>query len=418
MICTLITNHPDNNIILLHYQVFFFSKNLRYYIGLPYALLNRSNFVNNFSPPPDQDQQKRSVTLKKKILKTIQASNNWIPFDQYQSACLFDPDYGYYMSPSPIFGIEGDFITAPTLSPFYAELLFVQIDQIMRLSNTCILEVGAGNGQLASNLMKCFSQKGKPFRYMILEASPTLIDIQKQLFEKENPECLPYIQWPPQIPADFEGCIIANELLDALPVRCFQINHHEILEKGVSQQSGQLLWQNKPADPQFLKTIKSLGINNSTIGELNLAAQDWVRNAVMQLKKGGILLIDYGLTQSEYYCSQRTEAGSLRGYYRHQLVTDLFSWPGLTDITSHVNFTQIAEAAHQAALDILGFSSQAYFLMNCQIATGKDLLDHSRFAMLTSPNEMGEIFKVMVLGKNLNNPNLIGFQHGNQVHRL
>jgi SAM-dependent MidA family methyltransferase len=322
---------------------------------------------------------------------------------------------------------RGDFVTAPELSPLFARSLACQAQEILATAGTDILEVGAGSGALAAELLPELERRGAlPRRYAILELSGELRQRQQQRLRAAAPRLLARVEWLESLPAAFSGLVLANELLDAMPVHLVAWREDGIHERGVAlDAAGAFQWQERPAAGAVLAAAASLPVSAPYLSEINLAARTWVAEWGRILQSGALLLIDYGFPRREYYHPQRA-SGTLMCHYRHHAHDDPFHLPGLTDITAHVDFTALAEAGHAAGLQILGYTSQAQFLLNCGIvellgASGIDAAVHARLAAgvqkLLSPSEMGELFKVLALGKGLAAP-LLGLRRGDRLHAL
>ncbi|HQR05141.1 MAG: SAM-dependent methyltransferase [Proteobacteria bacterium] len=380
-------------------------------------------------PEPSADAQEASRALVDHIAAKIEAAGGWISFARYMELVLYTPGLGYYAGGSPKFGSAGDFVTAPEISPLFGQALARQIaDILMQVPGGAVLEAGAGSGRLAADLLPALATLGTmPERYFILELSGELRVRQRETLATHAPEFLDRVEWLDRLPDHFSGCIIGNELLDAMPVHALAWRAEGLFERGVTLHADGLDWAETPA-PDHLRTLAAgLAPEIPYLGEVGLAARAWVAAWGERLLRGGLLLIDYGLAQQEYYLPQRN-GGTLRCHYRHRAHDNPFWWPGLSDITTHVDFTALAEAGHAAGLDVLGYITQTGFLMNCDIG---DLLLARQAAsdpaaavraaaavkMLLSPNEMGELFKVIAFGKGIDRP-LRGFARGDRLHAL
>ena len=381
-------------------------------------------------PEPDDAAKASSLALSRRIAAEIAASDGWMPFVRYMELALHCPGLGYYGGGSRKFGTSaegGDFVTAPEITPLFGQALAKQLAQIMAASEAAILEVGAGSGRLAADLLDAWQASGEtPARYLILELSGELRARQRETLAAAVPELLDRIVWLDALPEHFSGCVLGNELLDAMPVHAVAWRDDGLTERGVTLDNGRFAWAERPASGYLLDAAAEIPAQAPYVGELGLVAAGWTAEWGERLTKGALLLIDYGLPRHEYYHPDRN-GGTLRCHYRHRSHDDPFWWPGLSDITAHVDFTAIAEAGHGAGLDVLGYTSQANFLINCGLG---DLLTARREAsevsglraasaaqMLISPNEMGELFKVIALGRGVATP-LLGFGRGDRLHTL
>ena len=345
---------------------------------------------------------------------------------------LYAPGLGYYAAGSPKLALRshqdksslvGDFVTAPELSPAFGRTLARQILQVMREQGlTQILEFGAGSGQLACDILQFLQDHNEThIQYSILEISSDLRARQKDLLAHAGLEA----HWLDRIPENFEGVILANEVLDAMPVHVLRWSSDSVVfERGVINQDEGFAWQDRPANEILAHTLANyMPALPGYITEINLQAQAWTRTVASHLRKGLILLIDYGFTQQEYYHPQRS-TGTLMCHIQHRAHDDPFFAPGLQDITAHVDFSAIAASAHSANLDVLGYASQARFLLNAglhdELLQNPDLQSTQhlrRIEKLLSEAEMGELFKVLALGKGIDS-DLVGFCRGDRRHQL
>lgn len=378
-------------------------------------------------PPPDTDALAHSERLREQIIREIAANGGWLSFARYMELALYTPGLGYYSGGARKFGAAGDFVTAPELSPLFAEALAFQAADILAAGEPEIIEVGAGTGTLAVGLLGALERRNAlPRRYAIVELSAELRQRQRENLEAAAPRLLPRVEWLDALPATFSGLVLANEVLDAMPVHIAAWREDGIRERGVAvDAAGSFVWQERPAEGALLGAARTLPVGAPYVSEINLAARAWVATWGGILARGALILIDYGFPRREYYHSQRT-SGTLMCHYRHHAHADPFYLPGLNDITAHVDFTALADAGHAAGLAVPGYTSQAEFLLNCgltEVLAGH-APDDSRYARLAagaqkliSPSEMGELFKVMALAKGIAGP-LRGFRRGDRVHTL
>ncbi|KAF7599244.1 MAG: hypothetical protein CGU29_04135 [Candidatus Dactylopiibacterium carminicum] len=381
-------------------------------------------------PVPDAASQSTILTTR------IQAGirqDGWISFARFMSAALYTPGLGYYSGGARKFGEEGDFVTAPEISPLFGQALARQVAQIMAASAYEVLEVGAGTGQLACDLLLALEAlDALPERYGILELSGELRPRQRALLEARAPHLASRVYWLDALPDGFSGCVVANEVLDVMPVQRVVWRADGIFERGVALQADdRMVWQDRPATGRLLAAATALRIplpeEGEYISEICLAARAWVAEWGRRLTRGALILIDYGYPQSEYYLPSRS-SGTLQCYYRHRAHDDLLAWPGLNDLTAFVDFTAVAEAAHAAELQVAGYANQASFLTDCGIldclaAIGSPeqpaYLRAARAALrLLGPHEMGELFKVLVLSRGLEDLSWVGLRSGNRIHAL
>ena len=380
-------------------------------------------------PEPSADAKVASIALTRCIANEIRAVGGWISFARYMELALYTPGLGYYSGGSRKFGVEGDFLTAPELTPLFGQALARQVAQIMRASSPIVLEAGAGSGKLAADLLLALNVLGcVPAQYQILELSGELRARQRETISQLAPQFLSRVEWLDALPEKFSGCLIGNEVLDAMPTHEVTWRENGINEVGVSLDTdGRFVYAERLADAYLAAAAQALDAVATYRSELGLAGRSWVSEITRRLDTGAMLLIDYGLPRHEYYHPQR-DGGTIRCHYRQRTHDDPFWWPGLSDITAHVDFTAVAEAAHEAGAEIAGFTSQSAFLMNCGIAEllmqRRDADDDASTAratgalnLLLSPNEMGELFKVIALAKNIAEP-LLGFVRGDRTHAL
>ncbi|MBK7766116.1 MAG: SAM-dependent methyltransferase [Sulfuritalea sp.] len=394
-------------------------------------------------PEPSADARAASEALTRIIAAEIAARGGWISFARYMELALYAPGLGYYSGGSRKFGVEGDFLTAPELTPLYGQALARQVAQVLAASSPLVIEAGAGSGRLAADLLAALDALGcAPERYQILELSGELRARQQATLSEHAPRFAGRVEWLEELPERFSGCLVGNEVLDAMPTHAVrwtdEAPDHAVMERGAGLADERLVVAERPAFGVLLAAANALPVVAPYRGEVSLAVRSWVAELARRLEKGALLLIDYGLARHELYHPQR-DGGTLRCHYRHRVHEDPFWFPGLSDITSHVDFTAVAEAGFDAGLDVLGYATQANFLINCGIAellleerdtlgilpglgagdaTGTTrLLARGAVNVLISPNEMGELFKVIALGRGVPGP-LVGFSRGDRVHAL
>ncbi len=326
---------------------------------------------------------------------------------------LYAPGLGYYVAGASKFGPSGDFVTAPQISPLFSQALANQCAQVLeRVADGSILEFGAGTGIMAADiLLRLEKLESLPAQYLILELSPDLRERQARIIEDKAPHLLSRVRWLDQLPEGFRGVMLANEVLDAMPVHRFRKGANGGVEElWVSLADGRLSEQWRPASAEVAEAVGEIeselgGLPAGYVSELNLALRPWLASLAHSLETGVLLLIDYGHERRAFYHPQRS-MGTLRCHFRHQVGEDPLQLPGLQDITSHVDFTAVAQAGRAAGLELLGYDNQANFLLGCGIDR---LLSESGPAhypelaqgikQLLLPGGMGESFKVMGLGK-------------------
>jgi SAM-dependent MidA family methyltransferase len=386
--------------------------------------------INALLPDPSADAKEASNALYQRIAAEIHGSG-WISFARYMGLALYTPGLGYYAGGSRKFGAAlegGDFITAPEITPLFGQALARQIAQILRASASVVLEAGAGSGKLAADLLLALDALGcAPEQYQILELSGELQARQRETILQKAPALFDRVVWLDALPEKFIGCIIGNELLDAMPTHKVAWREDQVKEVGVAlDDAGSFVYDERDADAHLAELAQALNVTGPYRSEIGLAARSWVAEMSRRLHHGALLLIDYGLPRHEYYHPQRNE-GTIRCHYRQRTHNDPFWWPGLSDITAHIDFTAIAEAAHDTGAEVAGYTSQSIFLMNCGIAEllarrrDDDVASAARATgalnLLLSANEMGELFKVMALTKGISE-SLIGFTRGDKTHTL
>ncbi len=402
---------------------------------MPDCLNPQARTTTHTLPMPDPKDQAVSERLTRQIAREIDKAGGSIPFDCFMERALYAPGLGYYVAGSRKFGEHGDFITAPEVSPLFAQCLGRQIAPVMSAAGSSqVLEFGAGSGRLATDLLLGMEQLGQlPEHYAILEVSPELRARQKATLQAEAPHLLNRVTWLEQMPDRFSGCVIANELLDAMSVSRFRIRNQRIEECFVGYRDGTF--------QECYQTVKTPGLEQAVtllqrqlgralpddyVTEINLRQAAWLKALGQAMQKGAVLLIDYGYSSAEYYHPQRNQ-GTLMCHYRHRAHADPYRWVGLQDITCHVDFTAAARGALESGFHLGGYTTQAHFL----IANGLDTLlaesdpnDVARHMALvqgvkklTLPSEMGEKFKVLGLLKGLS-INLQGFALRDFCERL
>jgi SAM-dependent MidA family methyltransferase len=373
-------------------------------------------------PSPAPEAAAHSRLLAELIASTILDAGGWIPFERYMELALYAPGQGYYAAGSRKFGAEGDFVTAPEISPMFARCIALQVRQVLEAVGGDILELGPGSGALAADLFGELKAQGKaPKNYFLLEVSPDLRERQHTLLAERFPEDFDRFTWIDSLPQRFRGFVLANEVLDVVPFALAYRRGSGLFERGVMLTDSGFAWDDQPmAGGDLQNRVQAVFPpgDYDYLSEVGLAAEGLVRTLAEGLDAGVALFIDYGFPEREFYHPQRS-MGTMRCHYRHHFHGDPFFMPGLQDITAHVDFTAMARAAQQGGAEVHGFTTQAYFLISCGLAvlvsaedptmTLSRLKATSAVHRLISPAEMGELFKVLAIGKGVEFP-LLGFQ--------
>lgn len=384
--------------------------------------------VESALPVPDREALAISQELSTRIAAEMARHGGWLSFARYMEMALYEPGLGYYSNPGQVFGAAGDFVTAPELTPLFGATLARQVspwlkDPALVGSGQVVLEVGGGSGMLAAQLLNALDNVGHhEVRYLILELSAERREHQRQTLKSLAPGLMDRVGWLDTFPESFAGVVVANELLDAMPVQLFEWQadaEAALQEMGVTWVDGQFAWAPRPADAVLTETVTALRNRLGPEGaqwhspyrsEICPAQQAWMRTLADCMTAGVVMLLDYGFAAPEYYHPQRDQ-GTLMCHYRHRSHADPFLWPGLSDITAHVDFTALARAATAEGFSLVGYTSMAAFLLNAGLLD--ELADLPRepesfwFAQaqavqqLISEAEMGELFKVIAFEKNL-----------------
>jgi SAM-dependent MidA family methyltransferase len=364
-------------------------------------------------PPPSPEAAAHSARVQDHIRGLIARAGGWIGFDRYMEAALYAPGLGYYAAGAAKFGPAGDFVTAPELHPVFAQVLAGPVADVLGQSAPHVLECGAGTGRLAADLLAALDEAGAlPATYSILELSGELRARQQATLARTVPRLLDRVRWLDALPQQFEGCIVGNEVLDAMPVRLFHWEAGRVQERGVAvAPDGAFAWEGRPADAEleaFARAVVPAGVDRY-VSEAPFAMMGFVRSLAGLLRHGAALFIDYGFPAAEYYHPQRDQ-GTLMCHYRHHALIDPFFLPGLADITAHVDFTRVAQVAEEEGLECLGYASQGRFLIDAGLmhavareepGTPAYFLLAGAVQKLVSEAEMGELFKVMALGRRI-----------------
>ena len=400
--------------------------------------------ANSILPNPDELALKLSESLQEKIRLAIIKNGGSISFEQYMQMALYEPGLGYYSAGSSKFGEQGDFVTAPEISPLFSRCIARQCQQVLsEVSSTevwssSIFELGPGTGKMAIDIMRELERNNSlPETYYLLEPSADLRQRQQLNIKNAIPHLEERFVWLDHLPEEkIKGVIVANEVIDAMPVKRIVIDN-DIKEYAVTCDSRandqiQFQWAKRDIDQDLKSELQEMldtlrePLATPYITEINCNIKPWLNSLNDVLDEGLILISDYGYPRQEYFHPQR-RAGTLICHYRHHAHDDPFLYPGLQDITASVDFTTVAEAAVDAGLHVSGFTTQAHFL----IASGldqfvseyetDDVVERSKMthqvSKLTMPGEMGEKFKFIGLTKKLDNQ-LCGFGFIDQSSRL
>lgn len=376
-------------------------------------------------PPLTPEESAHSERLVQRIRDAIEAAGGWISFERFMEMSLYEPGLGYYSAGSTKLGSEGDFVTAPEISPLFSRCLANQCVQVLEtVTGGSILELGAGSGVMAADVLtELDRQQQTPARYLILEVSADLRERQRTLLQRRLPHLMERIEWLDRLPEDFRGVLLANEVLDALPIQRFRIRGLQVNQLGVTWQLGRLDWSEVHADSALESKVREIEFQvgepfvDGYTSEMNLRLQPWIAGISAAMKEGAAFFIDYGLPRRQYYAASRS-TGTMLCHFRHRFHDDPLINVGVQDIGAWVDFTAVAEAAVGAGMSVAGYTTQAHFLIGNgieQFLAPKDdeelaaRLQMARQAMLlTLPGEMGERFKVIGLSKGVELP-LRGF---------
>jgi SAM-dependent MidA family methyltransferase len=361
------------------------------------------------------------------IAEEIRRCGGWIGFERFMAMALYQPGLGYYSGGDRQFGAlpssGSDFITAPELSPLFGRALARQVAQALAATGTReVWEFGAGSGALACHLLQTLDALGAAVdRYTIVDLSGTLRERQRQRLAQEVPQLADKVRWIDTLPPTFEGVVVGNEVLDAMPVVLVAWDGVQWQERGVALDEAvgvlQFVWADRPTD---LRPPVDLGFVPDTVTELPRQASAFLATLAEGLTRGAAFFIDYGFPEHEFYHPQRT-GGTLMCHRGHQADPDPLHDIGLKDLTAHVDFTAIALAGQEAGLEVLGYTSQARFLFNCGLLADledADLRGRAMAQKLVTEHEMGELFKVIGFVTEAHTFEAIGFSVGDRSHTL
>ncbi|MEO8313770.1 MAG: SAM-dependent methyltransferase [Pseudomonadota bacterium] len=374
----------------------------------------------------------QAAAMQALLRERISAAGGWLPFDQYMQIALYEPGLGYYSAGAHKLGAGGDFTTAPEISPLFGRCLARHCNGVLQtLGGGEVLELGAGSGRLAFDVITAMAAQGAPpTRYRILEISADLRERQQRLLATLPPSLAASVEWLDAPPREsWQGALIANEVIDALPVKRFMQRAGTWRELGVALDGQRTpVWKDAAASASLALAIEALGLPDDLPegfeSELCPMLMPWINEVTATMQRGVALFMDYGLSRAEYYSAARSR-GTLRCHYQQRAHDDPFAHPGLEDITAWVDFTRVAEAADAAGLEVLGYGTQTGALLGLgiegEIATAPDENSRIRRAaearQLLMPIEMGEIFKFIALGRGFEAP-LAAFAHQDLLERL
>jgi SAM-dependent MidA family methyltransferase len=353
-------------------------------------------------------------SLSTRIPRRIRRDGGWWPFDRFMAAALYEPGLGYYSRDSRQFGLMpdsgSDFVTAPELSPLFGAALARQVSQALQVSGTDeVFEFGAGSGALAGQLLRALDPA---VRYRI-------VDLSGALRRRQAERLAPFadrVSWLDALPSAMRGVVVGNEVLDAMPVQLLHWDGRDWHERGVALDAGRFVWEDRPT---ALRPPTAGPFVPGTVTEIHAQAEAFVRTLAGRLQRGAAFFIDYGFPEHEYYHPQRT-GGTLMCHRGHRADADPLADVGEKDITAHVNFTGVALAGQEAGFEVIGYTSQARFLMNCGLLgllQGADARSTAHAQKLLAEHEMGELFKVIALARGVSF-DAIGFAAGDRSHTL
>lgn len=370
-------------------------------------------------PPPGDEAAAHGDRVATLVHELIEKQGGAIGFDVYMDAVLYAPGLGYYSAGATKLGADGDFTTAPETSSLFSRCLAHQWAQLHVSGISEVLELGAGSGRLAADfLVESAAQGVLPSRYCILEVSAELRQRQRETLEALVPTFIDRVMWLDELPEAFEGLMLANEVLDALPVTRFRRRTDGVEEMTVIADGGRFGWNTRAAPEPLVVAVEAIEqalgerLPASFVSEVNLRVAPWIAALAAALHRGAVLLVDYGMSRAEYYASDRN-GGTLRCHYRHRAHDDPFVWPGLQDITAQVDFTAVAAAGVSAGLNLAGYTTQAHMLVGCGIETlmSEPVADErslwiraQQAQRLMLPGEMGERFKAIGFTRGIDVP--------------
>ena len=376
-------------------------------------------------PEPDAAARAHGERVAAHLHDAIADAGGTLPFDRFMELALYAPGLGYYSAGARRFGRDGDFVTAPELSPLFGRCVAAQAAEVLEaLGGGDLLELGAGRGTLAADLLETLAAADRlPDRYLVLDLSGSLREEQRATLARRVPELLGRVQWLDAPPADgFRGVMIGNEVADALPVSRFRVGAGGVEEAHVATAGDGFAWAWRPAGAELATGVGAVvaevgALPEGYVSEVCPRLAPWIASLAAPLAAGALLLVDYGYPRREYYLPERSD-GTLQCHYRQRAHGDPLRLVGLQDITAHVDFTALAEAGDAVGLAVAGYTTQAHFLLGCGLDgllaasdpadTAAHLALMQQARALTLPGEMGERFQVLALSRGLDQP-LRGF---------
>ena len=367
-------------------------------------------------PEPDDRSDAHSRLVADHIRAAIEQAGGSISFAEYMQLALYAPGLGYYNAGATKLGAAGDFVTAPEISSIFGRVLARQCAFVLeQLDKGQVFEPGAGTGALAVSMLGKLDELGAlPERYLILEVSADLRERQEARIRQECPQHLDRVEWVTGMPARFTGVVVANEVLDAIPVERFRIQGDDVMQARVGVDGRNFAWRYEKSPASLARSVREI---ESDIGypladgyesEVSPGVVNWVSDLSNAVHEGVVLLVDYGVSRREYYAPERGQ-GWLRCHFRHHAHNDPLILPGIQDLTSWVDFSAVAAAASTAGLNIAGYVTQAQLLMNggleeelgdfLSLPVAEQVKLSGQVKILTLPTEMGENFKCMGLAR-------------------
>lgn len=384
--------------------------------------------MSSCSGEPPGNAADHRARLTARLRELITGSGGAVDFSEFMQCVLYEPGLGYYVAGQRKLGPGGDFVTAPQMGSLFGQCLARQCEEVLgELGGGEVLEFGAGTGALAVQLLESLRAAGRlPDQYCILELSAELRERQRRTIAGHCPDLLPRCRWLDRLPDRFEGVVIANEVLDAMPVERFRVTTAGLVIIQVTWTGEGFGETTRPAAPGELAEIAALNLPAGYESEAGVLAQQWVAGLADWLRRGVVLIIDYGFPAHEFYHPERS-TGTLMCHHRHRAHADPYRHIGMQDITAHLDFSALAHRASEAGIDVLGFTHQAAFLLSLGlldlVETRMHAADDAHWRLsqevqqLTQSHEMGELFKVLALGRGYAG-DLSGFQYLDHTARL
>jgi SAM-dependent MidA family methyltransferase len=372
-------------------------------------------------PTPSADEQALSEQLQTQLRQLAATQADSLGFDQWMEQTLYAPGLGYYSAGQQKFGAQGDFTTAPELGDLFAECLAARLAPVLKqFDDPSLLELGPGSGALMQALLPALEKRGVTLaNYWLLERSAECRRQQQAAVNSLSDAQRASVSWLDQPPSNaFDGVIFANEVLDALPAKRYQLENDEVLEQRIAWRNDRWCWHKQPADEALAEVVAQRWQQQAPpaqgfIGEIIVHLDEWLESVTVGLRRGLVLLVDYGYPRSALLRPERA-GGTLVCHYRHRVHHDALWWPGVQDISCFVDFTAVAEAAGRCRLELAAYTTQAGFLMTACPGDLEARLQNadsaqryamaSEFRQLTAPEQMGERFQVMALCRDFSLP--------------